>query len=85
MINPMLSSVLNASNLLAQFQSFKQNPTQFMLQRNIPQGALQDPAGTIQNLLNSGQMSQAQFNQLQQMAVQLRNNPMFAPLLSNKN
>ena len=85
MINPMLGSVLNMNNLLTQFQSFRQNPIQFMLQRNIPQGALQDPAGTIQNLLNSGQMSQAQFNQLQQMAVQLRNNPMFAPLLSNKN
>lgn len=85
MINPMLGSLLNMNNLLTQFQSFKQNPTQFMLQRNIPQGALQDPAGTIQNLLNSGQMSQAQFNQLQQMAVQLRNNPMFTQLLSNKN
>lgn len=76
MINP----IMNMNNLLAQFQSFQQNPMQFMLQRHIPPEAFKDPAGTVQNLLNSGAMSQAQFNQLQQMATQLRTNPMFANL-----
>ena len=89
MINPMLGSpymsnplaaLSNIDNLLTQFQSFKQNPTQFMLQRNIPQEVLQNPAGVAQQLLNSGRLTQAQFNQLQQVATQLNSDPRFANL-----
>lgn len=32
-----------------------------------------DPKAQVQNLINSGQMSQEQFNQLQQMARQIQN------------
>lgn len=77
--NPM-AAFANIDNLLTQFQSFKQNPVQFMLQRNIPQEVLQDPAGVAQQLLNSGRLTQAQFNQLQQVASQLRSNPAFSQL-----
>lgn len=49
----------NALNLVQQFQQF----------RNSFRG---DPRQQVQNLLNSGQMSQDQFNQLQQMAQQFQ-------------
>lgn len=49
----------NMMNLLQRFQQF----------RNTFQG---DPRQQVQNLLNSGQMTQDQFNQLSQMAEQLQ-------------
>lgn len=47
------------NNLLARFRQFK---SQFS----------GDPQQKVQELLNSGKMSQAQFNQLSQMAQQFR-------------
>lgn len=49
----------NAMNLVNRFKEFKANF----------QG---DPREQIQNLLNSGQMTQEQFNQLSNMAAQLK-------------
>lgn len=49
----------NALNLVQQFQQF----------RNSFRG---DPRQQVQDLLNSGQMTQDQFNQLQSMANQFR-------------
>lgn len=65
---------------VTQFQSFMQNPMQFAMQRRLPPGALQNPQAAVQQLLNSGQMSQQQFNQFQRMARQIQANPMFAQL-----
>ena len=57
-------------NLQAMLQQFQSNPVQFLMQRNlnIPQEMLNNPQAAIQHLMNSGQMSQAQFNQFRQMA-----------------
>lgn len=49
----------NFANMISQFQQF----------RNNFRG---DPQQQVQQLLNSGQMSQQQFNQLSQMATQFR-------------
>lgn len=46
-------------NLMNQFNQFKR-------------GFSGDPKQQVQNMLNSGQMTQAQFNQLAQMANQIR-------------
>lgn len=61
----------NIFNLLPQL---KQNPMQFLAQYglNIPQN-INNPQDIIQHLLNTGQVSQNQVNQIQQ----LRNNPSF--------
>jgi hypothetical protein len=48
------------ANMMSQFQQFKQN---FM----------GDPKQQVQQLLNSGRMSQEQFNKLSQMATQMQN------------
>lgn len=50
----------NMMNLMGRFQQFKNNF----------QG---DPRAQVQQLLDSGQMSQEQFNQLSQMASQFQN------------
>ena len=48
------------ANMMSQFQKFKQNFSG-------------DPRQQVQQLLDSGQMTQQQFNQLSQMATQMQN------------
>ena len=60
MYPPINNAFGNMSNLINQFNQFKSNF----------QG---DPKEQVQRLLNSGQMTQSQFNQLQSLAVQLQN------------
>ena len=61
---------LFANQIQSQFQSFKTNPMQFLLQRNlnIPQQYANNPEAAVKYLLDSGMMSQVQFNSLSQMA-----------------
>lgn len=73
----------NLQAMISQFQHFQNNPVQFLTQRrlNIPPQMLNNPQGAIQQLMNNGQMSQQQYNQLSQMANQLQQNPAFRQLL----
>ena len=56
------------------FQSFMRNPMQFMMQQNmnIPQDIANDPDKIIQHLMDSGKLSQGQYNQAKQMAERIR-------------
>lgn len=58
-LNNLIPNNMPMNNLMKQFQEFKKNF----------QG---DPQQKVQELLNSGQMTQAQFNQLSQMAQQFQ-------------
>lgn len=64
MVNPMMNN---------QFDTFKQNPLQFLLQRkiNIPNEYANNPQGAVQYLMNTGQMSQQQFETLRARASQM--------------
>jgi len=64
----------NLNNLMDIYQRLKQNPMQVLSQRfNIPQNIdLNNPNAIVQYLLNSGQVSQSQVNQVMGM----RNDPM---------
>lgn len=68
-------------NMMGQFRGFMQNPMQFMMKNklNLPGNInpMQNPQAAIQHLLNNGQMTQAQYNSLQQMAQQIQQNPQF--------
>lgn len=57
----------NPMQMLSQLQ---QNPLGFLAQRklNIPQGIANDPNKIIQHLMNTGQISQDQYNQAIQNA-----------------
>jgi hypothetical protein len=69
---------------LGQFRGFLQNPMQFIMQRHLPQNALQDPRGAVQQLLNSGQMSQQQLAQIQHAANKITNNPFFQRMINGR-
>lgn len=62
--SPMLQQIVN------NFGSLPQMMNQFNNFKNSLQG---NPQQIIQQLLQSGKMSQAQYNQLSQMAFQLKN------------
>lgn len=66
-------------NLLSQFRGFMQNPTQYLLQKNLglTENMLKNPNDAIQYLMNSGKISQEQYNWAVQQANQLKNNPQF--------
>lgn len=59
------------NNMLTQFQKFMQNPQAMISRMGIPQQYAKDPNGMIQYLMNSGRISQQQYNQAQSMARQL--------------
>ena len=61
------------NDLQSQFNRFTQNPLQFLASNNvkIPQQLANDPRGAVQNLLNSGKMSQGQLNYCMQTAQKM--------------
>lgn len=69
--------------MMNQFSGFMQNPFQYMMQRKLqlPQN-IQDPNEAIQYLMNTGRMSQQDYNQLRQMAEQLQQNPQFMQMFN---
>lgn len=71
----------NPMQILQMISNLQQNPIQILRQAglNIPNG-VNSPQDIIQHLLNSGQITQEQVNQAQQM----QRNPMFANLFNRK-
>lgn len=61
------------NHMMSQFNTFKQNPLQFLLQRkiNIPNEYANNPQGAVQYLMNAGQMSQETFEGLRSKASQM--------------
>lgn len=55
------------------FNNFMSNPFQFLLSKriNVPPEYQNDPKAAVQYLLNSGQMTQDQLNQLRNRAAQM--------------
>lgn len=53
------------SNFTSMLNQLKSNPVQFLMQRkmNVPQNIANDPDAIAQHLLNTGQISQQQYNQ----------------------
>lgn len=68
MPNPFYN-VMNKPNPMAMLNQLKSNPVAFLRSAglNIPQN-LTDPNAIIQHLMNSGQISQQQFDRARQMA-----------------
>lgn len=63
--------MLNPSQLMQMLPQLRGNPMQFLAQRGIqiPQG-MNDPQQIVQQMLNSGRITQAQVDQARQMAAQ---------------
>ena len=73
MANNLYNTLNPMGGVAQQFQAFRNNPMQFLVQKriNIPQQYMNDPRGAVQYLMNNGQMSQEQFGRLTQMAQQM--------------
>ena len=74
------------NNMFQNFMNFMQNPMQFIVKSNlnIPQQYLNNPNDAIQYLLNSGRITQDQYNKAVQQANMLKKNPEFNRYLNNK-
>ena len=65
-------------------QQFMQNPAAFFQARGMqmpPQNAMNSPADMIQYMMNSGGISQQQYNNAAAQAKQLQNNPQFMRMI----
>jgi hypothetical protein len=70
--------------MMQAFMQFMQNPGAFFQQRGMqmpPQSALQSPQGMIEYLMNSGGVSQQQYNQAAAQAKQAQQNPQFMQMM----
>lgn len=56
------------NNYMDAFRTFMQSRNQYMKNMNIPNEIMNDPNGVIQYMLNTGRISQAQYNQAKKMA-----------------
>lgn len=70
----------NISNVFNALQGALMNPTPFLSKMGISQDMLNNPQMAVQNLMNSGRMSQEQFNSLRQTAMQIQQLPQFRSL-----
>lgn len=70
------------NNIFQMYQQLRQNPMQMLARRfNIPSNVnMNDPNSIIQHLINSGQVSQQQVNQMMTM----RNDPTIRQLMGRK-
>ena len=76
MSNPLNAGQPQMPNINALFQRFMQNPTQALMQSGfrLPQNIGNNPQQIVQHLLNSGQISQQQLNNVQSMLSQFKGN-----------
>lgn len=73
---------MTQNSIFGALQAAMQNPVQILQRLGLDQRALQNPQAAIQGLMNSGRMTQQQYNQLYQQAQQLQSDPAVAGLLS---
>ena len=61
------------NNPIQMISQIRQNPIQFLASKglNIPQNIANNPNAIIQHLMNSGKVSQEQYNQAIKMAEQM--------------
>ena len=60
--------MIDINSMMSMIGQLKQDPRKVLMQRfNIPENVGNDPQSIIQHLMNTGQVSQEQFNQAMQM------------------
>lgn len=65
----------NPMNIMQMLSQMKANPAALLSQRfNIPQNMMNNPNDIIQHLINTGQVSQQQYNAVNQAARQYLGN-----------
>ena len=69
--------------VMGTLQQFQQNPMQFLTRYNIPSEYANDPNGMIQYMMNSGKITQEQYNQANALFQQFQNFPQFRNTFKN--
>lgn len=60
--------MIDINSMMSMLGQLKQDPRKVLMQKfNIPENVGNDPQSIIQHLMNTGQVSQEQFNQAMQM------------------
>lgn len=74
------------SGFIGQFRGFISNPMQYMMQKkaNIPQELQNDPNKAIQYMMNSGKLTQDNYNKACQIANRIQSNPQFMQMFGGK-
>ena len=69
--------MMNVKALFEAYTQLMQNPTQMLQKLNIPSDCQDNPQKAIQYLMNTGRVSQEQYNAASNQLKQLQNNPLF--------
>lgn len=77
--------MMNIKALFEAYTQLMQNPTQVLQKLNIPQEYANNPQGAIQYLMNTGKISQADYNKANEQINQLKNNPLFRQYFKGPN
>ena len=77
--------MMNVKALFEAYTQLMQNPTQMLQKLNIPQEYASNPQGAIQYLMNTGKISQADYNKANEQINQLKNNPLFRQYFKGPN
>lgn len=77
---------INFNQFANAFQKFRGNPMQMLNQNGISfsPAMQQDPKRMIQQLMDSGRMTQTQYNQLRGIAGQIEGNSQFVQMFGNE-
>lgn len=59
---------MNPIQMMQMVNQIRQNPGQMLSQYGIPQNIMNDPKAIVQHLMNSGRVSQSQYDQAMQTA-----------------
>ena len=72
--------------MMSNIMQFFKNPMQYLMKSrlNIPQNFQGDANDMVQYLLNSGQLTQDQYNRVNQKARELENNPVLRQMFGDK-
>lgn len=74
MANPLYVQMNSQNSFASMLNDLKSNPMQFLAQRkfNIPKNLQSDPNSIVQYLLNSGQVSQQQYDRAKAIACNFK-------------
>lgn len=77
---------MDINNFMGQFKQFMGNPMQYMtmMKLNIPREYMNSPDDAIQYLMNTGKLSQEQYNYLNRRAKEIQNDPNFKQMMGIK-
>lgn len=72
----------NFQNFINDFNQMMSNPAQYAMTRlGMPQDIANNPDAIIKQLMQSGRMSQGQYNAARRAAQQIQSNPLFQQLI----